>query len=181
MIGVNQWVSKIVNVESKSNENLQHLQSVLGPIRKDVSSYEVSVDNNVSNDSESEIDRTADEEASVLSAYDGYFTHEIVFRIEERMFIESVTIYEKVCTHSSLMRIDVLNQDVSEPQWVTIWKTDQPLSSVKRPTAFVPNIEPTLFRTDTLKFIISGSLILIDGIGIAKFDFFFLQNQSSKL
>lgn len=160
LMSLNQWVSSIVNVESKSNENLQLLQSALGPVRNELSTYEVSLDNVPS---PMTMSPSASNDAAVNDS--GYFTHEIVFRIAEKMFIGSIKIYEKVCTDSSLMKIEALNTDADKPYWVTIWKTDRTLPPIKRPTVFVPNIEPTLFKTDTIKIVISGSLILIDAIG----------------
>lgn len=151
LIGVNQWVTSIANIESKSNVNIQHLQSILGPV-KEKNSYELATDKH-----ELEL------ESSLRN--DGYFTHEIVFQIEEKMFIESIKFYEKVCTDSSLMRIEALNLDANEPTWVPIWTTDRPLPPIKRPTVFIPTITPTLFKTDSIKIIISGSIVLIDAIG----------------
>lgn len=173
LVGVNQWVKSIVNVDSKSDVNLQHLQSILGPIKEHQSAYETATDqqdqqeNPQNSSSSSQAAATAAEAAAQnrLPVDGGYFTHEIIFQIEEKMFIESIKFYEKVCTDSSLMRIEALNRDVSEPVWVPIWTTNRPLPPIKKPTVFIPTITPTLFRTDSIKIIISGSIVLIDAIG----------------
>lgn len=46
-----------------------------------------------------------------------------------------------------------------------MWDTVEPLATITKAKIFSPKIRQTPFKTDTVKFTISGSLHLIDGIG----------------
>lgn len=139
---LNQWVSRILNVESKSDENMEYLQSILGPIDR-LSLYDTQ---------ELEQEQLTQEiNAQVAQDLDGYFTHEIVFKIDEKVFVEQINIYEKVCADSSLMRIEALNEAATSPEWVIIWKTNKPLDPIRKPIVFTPNIQRIAFKTDMIK------------------------------
>lgn len=144
-----QWVSAIVNSESKSDVSLNTLQSVLGPLKTNPGDYEL----------------LQDRPTSDQTLIDGYFIHEVAFKIDEPVCIQGLKIYQKICVGSSLMKIEALNNE--ENKWEAIWAIDRPLQSISRPTLFVPDFEPTSFMADTIRVSISGSLNLIDAIGWA--------------
>lgn len=148
------WVSSILNGESKSAENLNYLQTICRPLNEnDKSKYAV------------QTEQLFREEApkQVSEELAGCFTHEIIFKIDEKVFIEKILVYEKVCADSSLMKIEAYNETTDE--WTLVWETRGLLDSVLSPIVFVPDIKPTPFRTDTIKIVVSGNLVLIDAIG----------------
>jgi hypothetical protein len=157
---LSQWVSSVVNVESKSEENLSYLNSILGPVKE--------------TDKYGRFESQSSRDLSTLPGSNaGLFEHEIIFKINERVYIEEVSIYEKACGDSSLLKIEALKvaeqaarNSGEEPQsWFVMWQTDKRLESTEKQRVFKPVITPTPFKTDTIKLSISGSLRLIDAIG----------------
>jgi hypothetical protein len=105
---LSQWVTGIVNVESKSRDNLSYLNTILGPITENLSHYNGS-SSSAASDSDLETNQQANE--AEVKRGDGFFTHEIIFKINEKVFIESLNIYEKVVSDSSILRIEALEID----------------------------------------------------------------------
>lgn len=162
---IKQWISKIINVESKSNGNLKHLNNILGPIKEnDLKIYEQS-ENQLSDNNIDNLPNT------------GFFTHQIIFKIEEKVFINEIKIYEKVVADSSILKIEALipssdhnilsesEYNLNNNEWLNIWECKGAIESATKPRIFIPKIIPTPFKTDIIKFTISGSLHLINGIG----------------
>jgi hypothetical protein len=159
---ISQWVTSVVNVESKSDENMSYLKSILGPIQEANLSKYVKFETQSSRD-------YVELPAGAANNNAGVFEHEIIFKINEKVFIEEVNIYEKACGDSSLLRIEALKLNEAnsggEQSWFCMWQTDKQLESTEKQRVFKPIIAPTPFRTDTIKLSISGSLRLIDAIG----------------
>ena len=103
---IRQWVTSIVNVESKSDGNLKYLNNILGPVKAlaNASQYTEYLEE----PSENNIEIPAQNSTSNQG---GFFTHEIIFKIDEKVFIEGINIYEKVVADSSIMRIEALEVD----------------------------------------------------------------------
>ncbi|CAF0868998.1 unnamed protein product [Brachionus calyciflorus] len=160
---VNLWVSSIVNIESKSDHSLKYLESILGPVKNDPLSYSLGDE---LNPSESQISKIIQEEINneVQKELEGVFMHEIIFKVEEKIFIEKINIYEKLCPGSCILKIEALEKQIPE-KWFVLWETKVPLNSDK-PKLFAPNIKSSPFKTDTIKFTVCGSIYLIDGIEI---------------
>ncbi|RNA32038.1 kelch motif [Brachionus plicatilis] len=159
---VSQWVSEVLNVESKSEKNLEYLYSVLGPVKKDFDFYiyeqqEIPFEAELSNLIESEIDQEA------KNHFKGVFMHEIVFKIDEKIFIENINIYEKICPGSTILKLEAF--DFVNDEWFLLWQTSKPLDASK-PKIFTPAINPTPFKADTVRLTVCGSIYLIDGIEI---------------
>ena len=92
---ISQWITSVVNVASKSEENRTYLKPILGLLKSnDVKTY---------NKLESQI-CLPDSDLSALSS--GFFKHEIVLRINDKVYIEEMNIYEKACRDWSLLKID---------------------------------------------------------------------------
>ena len=104
---VRQWVTSIINVESKSRDNLSYLNSILGPITENLSHYNGST----SSVSDSDLEINQQPILNESKRGDGFFTHEIIFKINEKVFIESLNIYEKVVADSSILKIEALEID----------------------------------------------------------------------
>lgn len=151
-----QWVTSILNVESKSRDNLNYLNTILGPL-ENFNLYNRY--NRGNNDAEAESTTATSNRGSGA----GFFTHEIIFKINEKVFIESLNIYEKVVADSSILKIEALQ---GNENWFLMWDTAEPLLSLSKAKIFTPNITPPAFKTDTIKLIISGSLHLIDAIEV---------------
>lgn len=161
-----QWVSSVVNVETKSKSNLDYLNSVLGPLKNDINIYKQEFQEKPI---ETQVEELSIQEAKNDLENDnqlqGSFTHEIVFKIEEDVFIEKVNIYEKICPGSSLLKIEALektNPDV----WFTLWETVDPQEQIRKAQIFTPEIKSSPFKTNTIRLTICGSLYLIDGVEI---------------
>lgn len=168
---ISQWVTSVANVESKSNDNLAYLHSILGPLNEthlpkyDRLQTQTSVDLSASSNSSSSSSSSNSNPQNV----NGNFEHEIVFKINENVYIEEVNIYEKACGDSSIMRIEALKLNSSNQQnreWFLMWQTDKKLEPVDQCRIFKPIITPAPFKSDTIKLSISGSIRLIDAIGI---------------
>ena len=162
---ISQWVTSVVNVASKSEENLNYLKSILGPLKSNGAKTYNKLESQIS---------LPDSDFSPLSS--GFFEHEIVLRINDKVYIEEVNIYEKACGDSSLLKIDALkvNEANAEHSWFTLWQTDKQLPLTEDTRIFKPIITPTPFKTDTIRLAISGSLRLIDAIGeSSQLDFIF--------
>lgn len=155
-----QWVSTVLNVETKSQKSLDYLNSILGPVTAPLDSYTNQQDESLSESEITEIDQ------EIKNDFKGVFLHQIVFKINEKIFIEKINIYEKICPGSSVLKLEAFDSEKEE--WFLLWKTNKPLDASK-PKIFSPTIYPSPFKTDTVKFTVSGSLYLIDGIGKAKF------------
>jgi hypothetical protein len=162
---IKQWISKIINVESKSNDNLKYLNNILGPIKEnDLKIYEQSQD---------PVSINATNVDNLPNT--GFFTHEFIFKIEEKVFINEIKIYEKVVGDSSILKIEALipssdknkliKRESEYDEWLNIWECSGTIEPATKPRIFIPNIIPTPFKTDIIKFTLSGSLHLINGIG----------------
>lgn len=93
---LNQWVSRISNFDARSNENLSYLNSILGPLKSDPNVF-TRLDNELFEE------LAACTEANSSSSV----TQQIIFKIDEKVFIESIDFYEKACEDSSLLKIEV--------------------------------------------------------------------------
>ena len=152
-----QWISSIVNVESKSSDNLSYLRSILGPMNEANRQKYVKLEPQTSLDLSNE---------SAHQTSSGYFEHEIIFKIEDKVYIEEIFIYEKACSDSSIMKLEALkSNESSESTWFLMWETHKQLETNQKSRIFKPIITPTPFKTDTIRLSISGSLRLIDAIG----------------
>ena len=102
---IRQWVTSIVNVESKSDGNLKYLNNILGPVKTNVSQYAEYLEE------PSEIQLEIPTQSQSATNQGGFFTHEIIFKIDEKVFIEAINIYEKVVADSSIIKIEALEID----------------------------------------------------------------------
>lgn len=163
---IKQWITKIINIESKSTENLTYLENIVGPI-KNPNIY----------DQKEEINNNSATAESLPSS--GAFTHQIIFKIDEKVFINKVKIYEKVVGDSSILKIEALvyrkddngltksaTELTNNSEWLNIWETKEPIEPAAKPRIFIPTIIQTPFKTDIVRFTVSGNLHLIDGIEI---------------
>ena len=93
---INQFVSKISNFDARSDENLNYLNSILGPLKSNHELYQ-----RLDNESFEAIKACGD---TIESS--GQISHQIIFKIDEKVFIESIDIYEKSCDNASLFKIE---------------------------------------------------------------------------
>ena len=126
-LSVSQWVTSIVNVESKSRSNLNYLNNILGPIRENRSLYSQSSDSG--SDRLESPNQRVNENGNNLE--DGFFTHEIIFKINEKVFVESLNIYEKVVadSSSSILKIEALEIDEEKSLFLFIFNSNFNLNS----------------------------------------------------
>lgn len=159
---ITQWVSKVLNVESKSNRSPEYSNSILGPIKNGCFNYEQ--ENLISKNDELEdfFEKKKLENKIETNKINGVFLHEIVLKFEEKIMIEKISIYEKICPGSTTLKLEAYN--FQNDEWFLLWKTKKPLESSK-PKIFTPPIIPTQFKTDTIKLTVCGSIYLINGIG----------------
>jgi hypothetical protein len=180
---VSQWVTSVVNVESKSEENLAYLNSILGPIGENQLSKYGKLETQSSRDSTWMAAAASNHNNNNNNNNNnaGLFEHEIIFKINERVFIEEVNIYEKACGDSSLLKIEALKLNESaadQHSWFVMWQTDKQLECTDKQRVFKPIIMPTPFKTDKIKLSISGSLRLIDAIGKLSSNFIYMSAES---
>jgi hypothetical protein len=151
-----QWVNEIINFESKtepsSSAHSNYLASIIGPSK--------TIMNEVPPNQQSN-------EINILDT----FTHNIIFKILEKVFVERVDIYENKIPSSdySVLKIEALDDNSSEKKWFTLYdknENDNQNESKHDSNIFSPKIRPTPFKTDTLKLTLNGSLQLIDAIQV---------------
>lgn len=152
-----QWVTGILNVETKSEESLDYLNSILRPIEpSDLGKYHQTSETVPStlnlHDDETSHNRLAEK-----------FSHQIIFKINEKVYIDVIKIYVKVSAGSSILKIEALN---NKDEWFLMWKSNEPIPSTNKKHIFKPEITKTPFKTDIIRMSLSGSLYLIDGIEI---------------
>lgn len=145
-----QWISAIVNIESKSPVNPAHLNSIVGPLKKHPQI----------------IDETFDDHDRIVG--DGSYTHSVVCKITEPVFIDCVSVYEKVSSGSSVLKIEAKRAagDNRGPidEWFTCWDKSADVAHIQS-QVFSSPIRPTPFKSDTIKLTLNGSLHLINAIG----------------
>ena len=110
---ISQWVTSIVNVESKSRDNLKYLNTILGPLKDNVAQYDETSSNATHTN-----DYAVNEASNGSDG--GFFTHEIIFKINEKVFIEGLNIYEKVVADSSILKIEALEIDDNKSEFSLI-------------------------------------------------------------
>jgi len=149
-----QWVSSILNVETKSEESLDYLNSILRPIQpSELGKYHQRAET---------VPSTIDDETS-NNRLSERFSHQIIFKINEKVYIDEIKIYVKVSSGSSILKLEALN---NKDDWFLLWKSNEPIPSTNKKHIFQPQITKTPFKTDIIRMTLSGSLYLIDGIEI---------------
>jgi hypothetical protein len=73
---INQWVSRISNFDAGSNDNLNYLNSILGPLKSNQEKY-LRLDNEI-------IENIQDLAESAESS--GQVTQQIIFKIDEKVY-----------------------------------------------------------------------------------------------
>lgn len=109
-----QWVTSVLNVETTSETSLDFLNSVLGPLKTDPSLY-------TDKHNEAELEG---EEPAVQVEFDepqNAFTHQMVLKIDEQVFVEKIDIYEKVKPGSCLLKIEAL-ETRNPDSWFKLWE-----------------------------------------------------------
>ena len=157
---ITQWVSAVLNVESKSNKSFEYLNSILGPVKGGLDSYINDQENLIV--SNNEFEDAFDKKENDNNDFKDVFMHQIILKFDEKIFIEKINIYEKICPGSTVLKLEAY--DFENDEWFLLWRTNKPLESSK-PKIFTPYICPTQFKTDTIKLTVCGSMYLIDGIG----------------
>lgn len=144
---ISQWVSSMVNQNNQTG-----LGSVMGPIRAehqpDYSRVEIipSVEHDF-------------RESGIQN--------EIIFKINEKVYIEEVNFYVKARGDSSVMKLEALkSNDDNTTEWFLMWKSEQRFQPSDDGFIMKPIVAATPFKTDTIKLNITGNVILIDAIGL---------------
>ncbi len=93
---LDQWVTRFSNFAANTDENLNYLNSILGPLKSNPHSF-LRLDNDA---------LEAILACSESSQPSDQITQQIIFKIDQKVFIESIDIYEKECENSSLLKIE---------------------------------------------------------------------------
>jgi hypothetical protein len=160
---LHQWVSNIVSIDDKEASRKLNVGKIVGPptLRKLEQQYSIQMPMNSDVDSMVNLLRTNSlNEEDINQHVNEEFIHYIIVKIPEKVFIDSLDIYETAC-EGALVKIEAKE---SEDNWMCLWQCDQP-HHVNQQRLFRPTITPTSFKCDTLKLTLSKSLHLIDAIG----------------
>lgn len=140
-----QWVSKIVAIESRFEEDYKLIDRLVGPPE----------------------DRTPDEQDFIQrlsnlkldEASNNTKENSVQVQIKDKVFIDSVNIYGR----SSVNKIEAKENDGN---WICLWSRQKQADSNYEENVFQPTITPTPFRCDTLKFSTDDGIGLIDAIEV---------------
>jgi hypothetical protein len=154
---INQWVSKISNFDARSDENLNYLNSILGPLKSNHELYQ-----RLDNESFEAIKACGD---TIESS--GQISHQIIFKIDEKVFIESIDIYEKSCDNASLFKIEAKEiKPNKEEMWHILFETDKSIPAQSSAQIFSPKLNQTNFKSDTIRITVSGNIRLIEAVEV---------------
>jgi hypothetical protein len=162
-----QWVSCIKEIRSSNDLNaITFLNDILGPISfEDLNKYLI-------NDHQIEVDNKNHLE---ITSFTDSLT-QIIFKINERVFLDEINIYERLIENSFIIQIEVLHEknlnlqskDSDTDEWFIVWKNnlEESKNQLKiKHRIFTPKIKSFFFKTDTIRITLSGSLHLINAIG----------------
>ena len=92
---VSHWVTKFENTPGLNNDTINYLNSMMGPLKSNKENY-VKLDNDVFE----ALQAVLSNETTPTNTCD------IIFKIDEKIFIETIDIYEKSIDESSLLKIE---------------------------------------------------------------------------
>lgn len=160
LVQLNQWISKIQNsaeIIRHSPNNMTYLNSILGPVQN--KEQYVCLDNRLI---EALIALEEDEQQMTENCLD------IVFKIDKKVFIESIDFYQKATnTASSIMKIDLeIKEENYKTKWVNVYKARVPITVQSMHQFFSPKLMATSFKSDTVRVTLSGDVKSLDAIEI---------------
>lgn len=174
---ISQWISSLID----SNNSNEASKKLIGPPSERLDTYEeiveasmMAMQQSTSGDNDTIGNMAAITRATsqlITDRSDGTGTgnsYVIVFKIEERVFVERINIYLRSSgADSNLYKIEAQDEDKS---WFILWENGaghRPLmSSSSSARVFVPAIKSCPFKTNTIRLTLSGNLILIDAIEV---------------
>jgi hypothetical protein len=133
---LNQWISAIVDIECE-NKRIEktEISKIIGPPSSLLKKEEF-------NDFTSII--------------------QILVKIDEKVYIDSLDIYEIQSNGLLLTKIEAKNEEIDD--WVCLWESNQPRHLILENRLFQPIITPTMFKSNILR-LTTKSVSFIDAIG----------------
>ena len=153
LIQIHQWISSISNINSLNTTIVAHLNTALGSVNNK-ENY-IKIDNEILN------------ELSKNQQSSDSFGRQIIFKIDKKVFVESIDFYEKATDEvSAVMRVEFeIKDERNRAKWITVYETNTAMSAQCEKQLFSPKLPATSFKTDTIRVWIYGDVKILDGIG----------------
>ncbi len=161
LVQLSQWMSQIVNrveISRYSVETLNHLNSILGKLKND-KTY-TKLDNQV-------VEALAGILAEQDTSNQTTDLKEVIFKLEKKVFIESIDFYQKTTSEpSSIMKIQMEVEDKGHTIWLTVFEASIPIPVQSDNQLFSPKLKASSGMSDTIKIFIRGDLTHLEGIEV---------------